>query len=90
MIHQNWGKLVCEHFTNKNLELPNIGDFVNGEVVACAPFGIWLDIHCGVPALLEIIQLDIQNFKPEDYPEWMPKIGEKFDAVVVVVKNKEI
>ena len=90
MIHQNWGELVREHFTNKIPKFSNVGDSVNGKVVACAHEGIWLDIDCGIPALLEIIQLDSQRYKPKKYPEWMPEIGNKFDAVVVAIKNKEI
>lgn len=90
MIHQNWSELVRKHFTNQIPRLPNIDDSVNGKVVACAPFGIWLDIHCGIPALLEIIQLDLQKHNPKKYPELMPEIGDELDAVVVVVKNKEI
>lgn len=90
MIHQNWGELVREHFTNQIPKLPNIGDSVSGEVVACAHAGIWLDIHCGIPALLEIIHLDSQKYNPEEYPEWMPEISERFDAVVVAIEKKEI
>ena len=89
MIHQNWGELVREHFTNQIPRLPNVGDSVNGKVVACAPFAIWLDIRCGIPALLEINQLNVNKYKPEEYPRWMPKIGDEFNAVVVV-HNKEI
>ena len=90
MIHQNWGKLISEHFKNQTPRLPNIGDSVSGKVIACAPFGIWLDIHCGVPALIEIIHLDSQKYKPEEYSEWMPEIGDEFDAVVLAIENKEI
>jgi hypothetical protein len=43
MIHQNWGGLVREHFKNQIPRFPNIGDSVNGKVVACAPFRIWLE-----------------------------------------------
>ncbi len=90
MIHQNWGELVREHFRNQIPILPKVGDCVNGKVVACAPFGIWLDINCGLPAILEIIQLYSQKYKPEEYPEWMPEIGDELDAIVVAITNKEI
>ena len=90
MIHQNWSELVREHFTNQIPRLPNVGDSVSGKVVACAPFGIWLDINYGIPALLEIIQLDYQKYHPEHYPECTPDIDEEMDAFIVAITNKEI
>lgn len=47
------------------------GDELEGEVVARAAFGVWVDIGLGVPALLEVIEFvdaDTRRYSFEDYP----------------------
>ena len=85
MIHENWGFLVKKHFDFTQSNIPEIGDRVTGYVVANAHFGIWLDIGSGIPALLEIIQLNEKDYPPEDYPQWMPEIGDKIIAKVLSI-----
>ena len=85
MIHENWSFLVKKHFDFTKTNIPEIGDTVTGYVVANAPFGIWLDINSGIPALLEINQLDEKEYPPDDYPQWMPEIGDKITATVLSI-----
>ena len=85
MIHENWGFLVKKNFDFTQNNIPEIGDRVTGYVVANAPFGIWLDIGSGIAALLEIIQLDENDYPPEDYPQWLPEIGDTITATVLSI-----
>ena len=36
---------------------PYVGDIVSGEVVARAPFGVWVDIDWGFPALMLVVNM---------------------------------
>jgi ribosomal protein S1 len=58
-----------------------LGDEVSGRIVARAPFGIWIDIGVGYPALLEIIMIKDfdreQYFGGNDYP-----VGTEINATV--------
>jgi ribosomal protein S1 len=59
-----------------------VGDEVEGVVVAKPPFGDFLDIGAGFPALLEII--DIDGLTPEKYRagEYTP-MGSRVKATIV-------
>jgi len=87
MIHKNWGTLVRKHFPFSKTNLPKVGDPVEGTIVACAPFGIWLDIGAGLPGILKIPHLDDYIYPPKDYPDWMPEIGTKMSAKVVCIQE---
>ena len=59
----------------------NVGETVSGTIVAKAPFGAWIDIGFGFPALLLIPH--VEGLTPERYrsDEWCP-IGSTVTAVV--------
>jgi DNA-directed RNA polymerase subunit E'/Rpb7 len=55
---------------------------VSGEVFHRSPFGVWLDVRLGFPALLEIIFMDgltPQRYKSDDYCP----LGTKVSATVM-------
>ena len=90
MIHKNWGTLIRKHFDFTQTNLHKIGDLVTGTVVANAPFGIWLDISVGIPGLLQIPELNQIKYSPEEYPQWMPDIGEEILATVIWFEKRPI
>jgi hypothetical protein len=49
----------------------NVGQMVSGRVIARAPFGVWLDIGVGRPALLLVVNMNdagVQPIAAQDYP----------------------
>jgi hypothetical protein len=58
-----------------------VGQSVTGVIVTRAPFGAWIDLGIGFPALLEIICID--GLTPERYRagDWCP-IGSEVTAFV--------
>ena len=51
---------------------PYVGDIVSGEVISRAPFGVWVDIHCGFPALLLVPNMLNAQSSPitfDDFPQ---------------------
>lgn len=61
-----WGRKLEEHFGDWKSRVrewsevkrkPQVGQPVEGIVIARAPFGAWLDIGIGFPALIEITQI---------------------------------
>lgn len=76
MIYDDWGRIVAERFPPRNQPEPEwelvrqqlaVGQTVEGTVVAKAPFGAWLDIGVGFPALLLIP--DVEGLTAESYRE---------------------
>lgn len=56
LVDDDWAALVKTHFDALPLKaLPVEGAIVSGAVIANAPFGIYLDVGCGRPALLEVM-----------------------------------
>ncbi len=82
MEYKDWDQKTKQHFGDY-LSLDDeweiiknkyqIGDKITGKVIAKAPFGAWVDIEVGFPALLEII--DIKDLKPTKYQadDWCPE-----------------
>jgi ribosomal protein S1 len=98
MPYEDWGRLLLERFPlgDPETELRNwealkkrlaAGQTVSGVVVAKAPFGAWLDIDVGFPALLLIP--DVAGLTPESYrtDHWCP-IGSIVVAEVVVFNDR--
>jgi ribosomal protein S1 len=64
-----------------------IGQDVRGSVIARAPFGVWLDINAGYPALLlvpEMRHAKERRITFDDYPE----IGEIVEAWIVALGER--
>lgn len=87
-----WRRLVAERFPPRTPEESDrdwealkenlaVGQGVTGEVIARAPFGVWLDIGVGFPAEVDIIVID--DLTPERYraDDWCP-IGSTVTAFV--------
>ena len=92
MDNANWGRLLSERFPARDpaqakrewqalQERVAVGQSVTGTVVAKAPFGAWIDLGVGFPALLEIVC--IAGLTPERYraDDWCP-IGSEVTAFV--------
>ena len=92
MDYATWGQLLSERFPARDSieddhawtalrQRLAVDQSVTGVVVAKAPFGAWLDIGVGFPALLQIVC--IQGLTPERYSldEWCP-IGSEVSAFV--------
>ena len=92
MNYDNWGTLLTERFpvrdSKKELaawdaakQQLNIGSVVTGIVIAKAPFGAWIDLDVGFPALLEIVC--VEGMTPERYQadDWCP-LGSQVKAYV--------
>ena len=76
MDYSHWGRLLTARFPPRDAaeaereweavkQRLSVGQSVAGMVVAKAPFGAWIDIGFGFPALLEIIC--IAGLTPERY-----------------------
>lgn len=51
---------------------PFVGDLVSGEVIAVAPFGVWVDVNWGFPALLlaaNMLNVEGERISEYDYPK---------------------
>lgn len=63
------------------------GESVRGSVIARRPFGVFVDIGAGFPALLEVIQFENareRRYEIEDYPA----IGDPITARVVAFNDR--
>lgn len=64
-----------------------IGRSVSGTVIARAPFGVWLDISVGHPALLLVPEMrgaKVRRITFDDYPQ----IGSLIDAQIVSLGDR--
>ena len=87
-IDENWRALLDSHFSFTPHDLPLPDTIVHGIVVANAPFGIYLDIGCGIPALLDIIHVALDDREP--IPQWTHPIGTQLTAKVSDTSDTEI
>jgi ribosomal protein S1 len=98
MPHKDWGPRLAERFPRRDgaeaqkewealKQLLAIGQSVTGTVVARAPFGAWVDIGVGFPALLEIICME--GMTPDRYraDDWCP-LGSSVTATVGSFNNR--
>lgn len=61
-----------------------IGQAVGGKVIAHAPFGVWIDIDIGFPALLLVVNMrgaKLHRITFEDYPAIGSEIDGRIDAL---------
>lgn len=92
MEYSDWGRVLEERFPTRDRDdterewgelqqrIP-VGAEVTGVVVAKAPFGAWIDLGVGFPALLQIIC--IAGLTPDRYraDDWCP-VGSEVTAFV--------
>ena len=80
-IHDDWQKRVASHFALTALdELAGDDSIIDGIVVANAPDGIYLDVGCGIPAFLEIVNVDDRD--ESIAPHWTKSHGAKLIEMV--------
>lgn len=102
MTTNSWGRTLSDRFPSRDPVIMDrewaalkeglrLGDSVTGTVLAKAPFGAWIDIGVGFPALLELPQ--IAGLTPAKYraDEWCA-IGSEVNASVVAFQddNKQV
>ncbi len=91
-MHENWDQHLAQHFPNRHhaddeqawAKLKQrllTGQTVSGTVIAKAPFGAWLDIGVGFPALIEIVCITGMTGERYRSDEWCP-IGSHISAKV--------
>jgi hypothetical protein len=88
IVDDDWAAIVRAHFkTAAAVKTPPAdGTLVSGVVIANAPFGIYLDLGCGKPALLEVIYAPM---RPDDatFPHWTKQHGASLLVKVSHVDN---
>jgi hypothetical protein len=63
------------------------GQPVHGAVVARAPFGVWVDIGVGHPALLLVPEMTGASERPIRFHEY-PELGTAVDAQIVALGDR--
>jgi len=76
----------------------SVGQRVRGEVIARAPFGVWVDIHAGRPALLLVPDMAGARqhaIREDEYPAlgtvldaWIRRLGD--DAKIVLSQHPDL
>ncbi len=69
----------------------SVGQQVRGVVIARAPFGVWLDIKAGHPALLHWSQLATRGTKWatfEDYSNHLPALGATVEVRIYMLGDR--
>lgn len=56
-----------------------VGQPISGKVISLAPFGVWLDIGVGQPALLLVVNMAGANSKRVTFEDY-PRMGTVLDA----------
>ncbi|MSU79413.1 MAG: hypothetical protein EXS16_15150 [Gemmataceae bacterium] len=100
MLYEDWGQRVSQRFPLRDpgearcdwerlKQTFPVGQLNVGTVIAKAPFGAWLDIGVGFPALLLIP--DIDGLTPGQYESdnWGP-IGSTIEVVVGIYNDKSL
>ena len=65
-----------------------IGETVEGVVVARFPFGVFIDLGVGFPALLEVIQFERAQQRPYRQLDDYPAVGTTVSARVVAFNDR--
>ena len=66
-----------------------LGQSGTGEVVARAPYGAWIDLGVGFPALLQIIMMRDMDHETYLADEWCP-VGSQVEAQVRILNDRQI
>jgi ribosomal protein S1 len=83
MNYADWGQRLSERFPSRDAaetekewaavkQRITVGDSVTGIVFAKAPYGAWLDVGVGFPALLEIICIAGMTRERYRADDWCP------------------
>ncbi len=64
-----------------------VGQPVRGEVIARAPFGVWVDIGAGHPALLLVPEMAGAGVRPIRFEEYAP-LGAVVEARVISLGDR--
>src|SRR3954463_11645759 len=85
--YPDWGTDSALTRWSRVRERLRVGQHVRGTVIARAPFGVWLDIDAGYPALLLVPEMRgarERRITFEDYPA----IGEVVEARIVALGDR--
>lgn len=61
-----------------------VGQHVRGPVIARAPFGVWLDVDAGHPALLLVPEMRVAGERRITFEDY-PAIGEALEARIIAL-----
>ena len=86
-IDDDWRARLDSHFSGVADRLPDADYLVSGTVVANAPHGIYVDIGCGIPAILDIIHAAPTT---DGTPQWTKRHGSTITAKVSTASDTEI
>ena len=66
----------------------DVGDKVKARVAGRAPFGLWMDIGVGTPALMRIVDTNYSGFDYGLYErgEWAP-LGTEVEVVIIELQD---
>jgi hypothetical protein len=89
----NWGQDIRDRFPDWGTDAAlqnwpeiraklSIGQAVQGNVIARAPFGVWIDIGIDVPALLLVPEIAGARERRLTFDEY-PAIGVGLDATII-------
>jgi predicted RNA-binding protein with RPS1 domain len=65
----------------------SVGQVVRGEVIARAPFGVWVDITVGHPALLMVPEMAGARERPITFEDY-PPLGAVVEARIVSLGDR--
>jgi exosome complex RNA-binding protein Rrp4 len=85
--YPHWGTEAALARWPEVRERLRIGQHVYGPVIARAPFGVWLDIHAGHPALLLVPEMRGAKERRITFDEY-PAIGEVVEARIVALGER--
>lgn len=63
------------------------GQVVRGQVIARAPFGVWVDIGAGHPALLLVPEMTGARERPVRFEEY-PELGAVVEARIISLSDR--
>ena len=83
----DWGTdAALRRWPTVKLELA-VGQAVSGEVIARAPFGVWVDIGVSLPALLLVPERTCAHERPIPFEKY-PEVGTLVKARVVSLGDR--
>ena len=83
----DWGTEAARGRWPTNRARLAIGQVAHGEVIARAPFGVWVDIEAGHPALLLVTEMAGAHARRIAFEEY-PPLGSTVEARVVSLGDR--
>ncbi|WP_165228352.1 hypothetical protein [Aquisphaera insulae] len=85
--YPDWGTDTALARWPRVRERLHVGQHVRGHVIARAPFGVWLDINAGHPALLLIPEMEGARERRITFDDY-PAIDELLEARIIALGER--